>query len=78
MPTIFIVLGFHFMFYSNEHMPIHIHVKKGGASAKFSLSPVCLVENHSMKPAEIKMAESIIEENVEIIAEHWNNFFNKR
>ena len=43
MPTIFIVLGFHFMFYSNEHMPIHIHVKKGGASAKFSLSPVCLV-----------------------------------
>jgi len=31
-----------------------------------------------MKPAEIKMAESIIEENVEIIAEHWNNFFNKR
>lgn len=74
MPTIFIVLGFHFMFYSNEHMPI----QKGGASAKFSLSPVCLVENHGMKPAEIKMAESIIEENVEIIAEHWNNFFNKR
>lgn len=30
MPTIFILFGFQFMFYSNEHLPIHVHVKKGG------------------------------------------------
>ena len=30
-----------------------------------------------MSSAEIKMIESIIEENVEIIAEYWNSFFNK-
>lgn len=77
MPTIFILFGFRFMYYSNEHSPIHVHVKKGGAMAKFALYPVKLVENNGLKPSEIKLAESIIEENVEVIAEHWNNYFNR-
>ena len=76
MPTIFIVFGFRFMYYSNEHFPIHVHVKKGGAVAKFVLSPVRLIENNGLKPAEVKLVESIIEENEEVIAEHWNNYFN--
>ena len=77
MPTIFILFGFRFMFYANDHEPIHIHVIKGGTKAKFTISPVTLVENHGLKPSELKLVESIIEENEEIIAEHWNKFFNK-
>lgn len=76
MPTIFILFGFQFMFYSNEHFPLHIHVKKGGARAKFTLEPIRLVDNHGMKPAEIKLIESLIEENKEVIAQHWNRYFN--
>jgi hypothetical protein len=30
MPTVFIKDGFRFFFYSNEHRPIHVHVRKGG------------------------------------------------
>lgn len=56
------------MYYSNEHSPIHVHVTKGGARA---------IENNGLKPSELKLVESIIEENVEVIAEHWNNYFNK-
>ena len=41
---------------------------KGGARA---------IENNGLKPSELKLVESIIEENVEVIAEHWNNYFNK-
>lgn len=76
MPTVFIVFGFIFRFYSNDHTPIHIHVIKGGAKAKFTIDPVELVDNQGMKPAEIKLVESIIEENREVIAEYWNRFFN--
>lgn len=76
MPTIFILFGFRFMFYANDHEPIHVHVVKGDIRAKFSLNPVSLVENHGLKPAELKMVEAVIEENREIIAEHWNKFFN--
>jgi hypothetical protein len=52
-------------------------VLKDGHKAKFSIFPVNLVDNQGFKPAEIKLVESIIEENQEIIAEHWNRFFNK-
>lgn len=65
------------MYYSNEHPPIHVHVTKGDATAKFTISPVTLAENHGMKINELKLIESIIEENEEVIAEHWNNFFNR-
>ena len=76
MPTIFILFGFWFLFYANYHEPIHVHVVKRNIHAKFTINPVALVENHGLKPSEIKMAESVIEENAEIIAEHWNKFFN--
>ena len=77
MPTIFILFGFRFMFYANDHEPIHIHVIKGDTKAKFTISPIRLVENYGLKPSELKLVESIIEENEEVIAEHWNKFFNK-
>lgn len=77
MPTIFILFGFRFMFYANDHEPIHVHVIKGNSKAKFKISPVELIENCGLKTSELKLVESIIEENEEVIAEHWNKFFNK-
>lgn len=75
-PTIFIIFGFRFQFYSNDHSPIHVHVVKGRSKAKFGLFPVELIENQGFKPSELKLIESIIEENVETISEHWNKYFN--
>ena len=77
MPTVLVLSGFVFKFYSNDHLPLHIHVLKDGHKAKFSLFPVGLIENQGFKNAEIKWMEKIIEENIEAIVEHWNNFFNK-
>ena len=76
MPTLFIFFGFRFMFYSNDHEPMHVHVVKGNQKAKFLLFPVRLAENKGLKPAEVKMVEAVIEENQEIIAEFWNKYFN--
>lgn len=75
--TIFYFLGFRFLFYSNDHEPIHVHVVKGNINAKFSIFPVSLIENNGLKPAELKMVESVIKENKEVIVERWNEFFNK-
>lgn len=65
------------MFYANDHWPIHVHVVKANISAKFTIFPVSLIENNGLKPTELKMVEAVIEENVEVIAEHRNRFFNK-
>lgn len=78
MPTLFIVFGFRFMFYSNDHEPIHVHVIKGDAEARFQVQPeVSLLENSGLKPAELKLAESLVVENQETIIANWKNFFKK-
>jgi len=78
MPTLFSFFGMRFQFFSKEHLPIHIHVIKDNVSAKWALEPeVALVENNGMKPQELKLAESIIEENKDNIIFQWNNFFGR-
>jgi hypothetical protein len=37
MPTIFEYFGLIFYFYSNEHNPVHVHVKKGDKETIFEL-----------------------------------------
>ncbi len=76
MPTIFVLFGYRFLFYANDHSPIHVHVMKDRNKAKYNIFPVELVENSGFKKQELRLIEAIIEENVETIAQHWNMFFN--
>ena len=75
MPTIFVFFGFRFMFYSNDHEPIHVHVIKGDCEAKYNVNSTELVYNHGFKKQELSLIGSIIEENKDIIAERWTNYF---
>lgn len=78
MPTIFILLGFKFSFFANDHLPIHVHVTKGGSMAKFVVFPeIFLAENYGFKPKELKIITEIITENQQVIIERWNEFFNQ-
>lgn len=76
MPTVFILFGFIFKFYSDDHEPIHVHIEKDGHEAKYNVVPeVEQVYNHGFKKSEIKMIESVIEENVEVIIDRWKTYF---
>jgi len=79
MPTLFTLFGFHFLFYSNDHEPIHVHVLKDGKEARFQVKPeVSLLENNGLKVSELRLAESVIEENEEMIVERWTEFFKNK
>lgn len=75
MPELFRFFGIRFFFYSNEHLPIHIHVRNGDGNAKFEIKPVKLVENNDMKSKDLKIAEGLIEENEDLIEQRWNEYF---
>ncbi|MFN8346549.1 MAG: DUF4160 domain-containing protein [Spirosomataceae bacterium] len=75
MPEIFRFMGIRFFFFSNEHLPIHIHVRNSDGTAKFTLKPVQLVENKGMKNKDLKIAEGLIEENEDLIELRWNEYF---
>lgn len=77
MPTLFFLLGFRFFFWSNDHEPIHVHISKGEAEAKYNMINLELLENYGFKKNELRMIESIIEENQEIIIERWREYFKK-
>ena len=78
MPTIFIFFGFRFMFYSNDHEPIHVHVIKDGNEAKYNVSPLIQIYNHGFKKHDIALIESIISENEAVIMDRWKEYFNQK
>ena len=75
MPTIFEKDGFKFFFYSNEHRPIHVHVRYGGGEAVFELeNQVELRESQGLKLCELSKAEKLAEENKKLIIEKWHEY----
>ena len=78
MPTLLRLFGLRFFFWSREHKPIHVHVESADGMAKFEIeTKVRLVENHGLQPKDIKLAESILEENRELLIMEWNNYHGK-
>jgi len=69
--------GYRFMFYSNDHEPIHVHILKDGCEAKYNVCPIMQVYNHGFKKHDITLIESLLEENEEIIKNRWKTFFDK-
>ena len=73
MPTIFSKNGFRFFFYSNEHRPIHVHVRKGGGEAVFEVEgEVGLRESVGLKMRELKEAEDLAAEHQQLIIQAWH------
>ena len=76
MPTVFIKDGFRFFFYSNDHTPIHVHVKRGDGEAVFVLEDeVFLRESVGMKTSELAKAEDLAIEHKNLILEKWHEYF---
>lgn len=73
MPELFRMFGLRFFFFSNEHLPIHIHVKNADGDAKYEIDPVMLIENKGLKAKDLRLAESIIEENKDLIVQKWRS-----
>jgi hypothetical protein len=73
MPTVFEKDGYKFFFYSNEHLPIHVHVRYGDGEAVFNVEhEVELRESQRMKLKELMKAQHLTEEYRQLIVEKWH------
>ena len=85
MPKIFEYFGFIFLFYSNEHEPIHVHVMKEGHEAIFEimlengeLAEVRRRTSNKIPPLSEKdaaTAEAFVKKYYKNIVDKWVNFF---
>jgi len=79
MPTIFIALELRFHFFTRDHEPIHVHVQNAEGKAKYEIEDeISLIYNTGIKTKDLKIAESIIEENREAFIIEWKKVFNNK
>lgn len=79
MPKIFEWNGYKFFFFSNEGVPrdpCHVHVRKGGALAKFWLDPeIGLASSWGMTSSELNQLEEVVEREADLIRRKWHEHF---
>lgn len=78
MPTLFVFFGFRFLFYSNDHEPVHVHIVKDNCEAKYNVEPIQLIYNHGFKEKQLVIIESVIKDNAAIIKDMWKNYFKSK
>jgi hypothetical protein len=78
MPRLFEQDGYRFFFYSNDHRPMHIHVRYGGGEAVFEVEQrVELRESQGLKVRELAKAEELATLHRELIIQKWHEHFDR-
>ena len=76
MPVVFRHKGYRFFFYSNEgdsREPLHIHVRRGSAVAKFWLVPVPEVaESYGLAAHELRELLDVAVDHTAEIERYWD------
>jgi hypothetical protein len=79
VPVVLRYKGYRYFFYSNEgdpREPLHIHVRKGEALAKFWLEPeVKVAESYAMSSSELSELMKVADNNKGLIKRYWNEYF---
>jgi len=76
MPTLLLIEGFRFYFFSDERQePPHVHVRKGDSVAKLWLRPVDLAFARGFNRTELRRVRELTFENQVFFIERWNEYF---
>ncbi len=78
MPNVFEKDGYKFFFYSNENLPIHVYVRRGGGEAVFNVEPIVeLRESQGLKVSELAKAERLAIAHRQLIIQKWHEHLNR-
>lgn len=76
MPTVLRVDGYRFFFFSDEHLPIHIHIEKGDGYMRVELDTLNITDKYKFSAKEVKHIMDIIKQNQILLTKAWNEYFN--
>ncbi|MFA7569703.1 MAG: DUF4160 domain-containing protein [Sulfurimonadaceae bacterium] len=76
MPTVLRVDGFRFFFFSDEHLPLHIHVEKGDGYMRVELETFKITKRYKISKNDEKKILIIIQQHQEKLIGAWNEYFN--
>ncbi|NEP10255.1 MAG: DUF4160 domain-containing protein [Symploca sp. SIO2C1] len=74
-PKLLEVKGYKFSFYSDEHEPPHVHVKKSGCEAVFEIEPIKLRRNFGFSDKQLRDIEKMIKVYQSDFLGKWHEYF---
>ena len=74
MPTVHLEKGFRFFFYSNEHLPKHIHVEGKGGEIKINLESLTLMYSYNFKKQDLNAVFEILKLKRFYFLRKWDEF----
>jgi len=76
MPTVLRHGPYAFVFFSSDQSePMHIHVKRDDAIAKYWLQPISLAKCRGFKESELRKVEKLVERFQQQLVEAWHDYF---
>ena len=78
MPTLLLVEGYRFYFFSDErHEPPHVHVRRGDSIAKLWLQPVDFAFSRGFLRSELRRIRELTFEHQVFFVERWHEYFDR-
>jgi hypothetical protein len=78
MPTVLRIGPCRFFFYAGDtDEPPHVHVERDNHLAKFWFAPVVMQRSGGFSRNDINRIRVLVEENREMLARSWNEYFNR-
>jgi len=77
MPTIFREDGYRFFFFSDEHLPRHIHIEKGDSYVRIELLTLSVTDSYRISQKEIKKLLNLVEQNRKMMIGAWDEYFDE-
>jgi len=76
VPTVLLIDGFRFFFYSKEHLPAYIYIEKAEKTAKFNLENFEVVKSSGFNSTQLKTMRNLVEANQQLVMLKRDEFFN--
>ena len=77
MPTILRDNGYRFFFFSDEHLPKHIHIEKGDSYVRIELLTLSVTYSYRISQKEIRKLLKLVEQNKKMMIGAWDKYFDK-
>ena len=78
MPTVLRINGYRFFFFSDEHMPQHIHIEKADSYVRVVLDTLEVTGSYKISNKEIGKLIKLVEENSELLKGAWDEYFKEQ
>jgi len=75
VPTVLREDGYRFFFFSDEHLPRHLHIEKGDSYMRIELESLKVTDSYKISSKEITKLKKITEKNKELFIGAWNEYF---